>query len=138
MSGYWKNPKATTDILSDEGWLKTGDIGRLDEHGFLYIEDRKKDLILVSGFNVYPNEIEDVVVAHPEVIEAAAVGIPDEHSGESVRLFVVRKTPLLKEERLMEYCRKNLTGYKRPRDIVFMDKLPKNNIGKILRRELRE
>ncbi|MAQ19954.1 MAG: long-chain-fatty-acid--CoA ligase [Gammaproteobacteria bacterium] len=138
MSGYWKNPKATTDILSDEGWLKTGDIGRIDEHGFLYIEDRKKDLILVSGFNVYPNEIEDVIVAHPEVIEAAAVGIPDEYSGETVRLFVVRKTPLLKEEQLMEYCRKNLTGYKRPRDIVFMDKLPKNNIGKILRRELRE
>ena len=138
MSGYWKNPKATAEILSDEGWLRTGDIGRIDERGFLYIEDRKKDLILVSGFNVYPNEIEDIVVAHPEVIEAAAVGIPNEHSGEAVRLFVVRKTPLLKEEQLMEHCRKNLTGYKRPREIIFREELPKNNIGKVLRRALRE
>lgn len=138
MSGYWKNPKATAEVLSDEGWLRTGDIGRIDECGFLYIEDRKKDLILVSGFNVYPNEIENVVVAHPEVMEAAAVGVPDEHSGEAVRLFVVRKTPLLKEEQLMEHCRKNLTGYKMPREIVFREELPKNNIGKVLRRALRE
>ena len=138
MSGYWKNPKATAETISDEGWLKTGDIGRIDERGFLYIEDRKKDLILVSGFNVYPNEIENVIVAHPEVMEAAAVGIPDENSGEAVRLFVVTKNPLLKEEQLMEYCRKNLTGYKRPREIVFMEELPKNNIGKVLRRVLRE
>ena len=93
---------------------------------------------MVSGFNVYPNEIEDIVVAHPEVIEAAAVGIPNEHSGEAVRLFVVRKTPLLKEEQLMEHCRKNLTGYKRPREIIFREELPKNNIGKVLRRALRE
>lgn len=138
MKGYWNRPEATAEVLSDDGWLKTGDIGRMDEQGFVYIEDRKKDLILVSGFNVYPNEVEDVVVAHPGVLEAAVVGVPDEQSGEAVRLFVVRKDPSLTEDQLIEYCRGSLTGYKIPRDVIFRDELPKTNVGKVLRRALRE
>ena len=138
MRGYWNRPEATAEILSDDGWLKTGDIGRMDERGFVYIEDRKKDLILVSGFNVYPNEIEDVVAAHPGVLEAAVVGVPDEGSGEAVRLFVVKKDPALTEAQLIAHCRENLTAYKIPREVVFRDELPKTNVGKVLRRALRE
>ena len=136
MREYWQRPEATAEVLV-EGWLRTGDIGRMDEAGFVYIEDRKKDLIVVSGFNVYPNEVEEVVVAHPGVLEAAAVGIPDASSGEAVRLFVVAKDPELTESQLIGHCRANLTGYKIPREVVFRDELPKTNIGKVLRRALR-
>ena len=134
MKGYWQRPEATEEILDAEGWLKTGDI----EDGFVRIVDRKKDLILVSGFNVYPNEIEDVVMAHPKVASCAAVGIPDEKSGEAVKLFVVARDPSLSVEELKAYCKENLTGYKIPRQIVLKDALPMTPVGKILRRELRE
>ena len=138
MKGYWQRPDETAKVLGADGWLHTGDIARMDENGFFYIVDRKKDMILVSGFNVYPNEVEDVVMEHPGVLEVAAVGVPDEHSGEVVKLFVVRKDPELTEEMLRQFCRENLTGYKRPRLIEFRDSLPKSNVGKILRRELRD
>ena len=138
MRGYWNRPEATAEVLSDDGWLKTGDIGRMDEKGFVFIEDRKKDLILVSGFNVYPNEVEDVVVSHPGVLEAAVVGVQDERSGEAVRLFAVKKDPSLTKAELIEYCRESLTGYKIPREVIFKDELPKTNVGKVLRRALRE
>ena len=138
MQGYWQRPEATAEILSDDGWLKTGDIGRMDEQGFIYIEDRKKDMIIVSGFNVYPNEIEDVATAHAGVLEAAAIGIPHEQSGEAVRLFVVKRDPALTADELIAHCRENLTRYKIPREVVFRDDLPKTNVGKILRRELRD
>jgi len=138
MKGYWNRPDETAKVLDANGWLRTGDIARMDENGYVYIVDRKKDMILVSGFNVYPNEIEDIVMAHPGVAEVAAVGVDDEHSGEVVKIFVVRKDPALTEEALREYCRENLTGYKRPKQIEFRDSLPKTNVGKILRRELRD
>jgi len=138
MKGYWNQPGETSKVLSSDGWLRTGDIGRMDETGLVYIVDRKKDMILVSGFNVYPNEVEDAVMQHPGVLEVAAVGVPDEHSGEVVKLFVVRKDPNLTEEELRQFCRENLTGYKRPKLIEFRDALPKSNVGKILRRELRD
>jgi long-chain acyl-CoA synthetase len=138
MKGYWNQPGETGKVLSADGWLRTGDIGRMDESGFIYIVDRKKDMILVSGFNVYPNEIEDTVMKCPGVAEVAAIGVPDEHSGEVVKLFVVRKDPNLTVEQLKEFCRENLTGYKRPKVIEFRDALPKSNVGKILRRELRD
>ncbi len=138
MKGYWQNPDETSKVLSSDGWLRTGDLGRIDETGLVYIVDRKKDMILVSGFNVYPNEIEDTVMQNPGVAEVAAVGVPDEHSGEVVKLFVVRKDPNLTIEALKEFCRENLTGYKRPKQIEFRDELPKSNVGKILRRELRD
>ena len=138
MKGYWNQPGETAKVLSPDGWLRTGDIGRIDESGYVYIVDRKKDMILVSGFNVYPNEIEDTVMQCPGVAEVAAIGIPDEHSGEVVKIFVVKKDPSLTEEKLREYCRENLTGYKRPKVIEFRDALPKTNVGKILRRELRD
>ena len=138
MRGYWQRPGATAEILSGDGWLQTGDIGRMDEDGFFYIEDRKKDMIIVSGFNVYPNEVEDVATAHPGVLEAAAIGIPHKQSGEAVRLFVVRKDPALTADDVIAHCRENLTRYKIPREVVFRDDLPKTNVGKILRRELRE
>jgi long-chain acyl-CoA synthetase len=138
MKGYWNQPGETAKVLSPDGWLRTGDIGRIDDSGFVYIVDRKKDMILVSGFNVYPNEIEDIVMKCPGVAEVAAIGIPDEHSGEVVKIFVVKKDPSLTEETLREYCRENLTGYKRPKVIEFRDALPKTNVGKILRRELRD
>jgi long-chain acyl-CoA synthetase len=137
MQGYWQRPEETAKVLGADGWLHTGDIARMDEKGYVYIVDRKKDMILVSGFNVYPNEVEDVVMQHPGVAEVAAVGVPDEHSGEVVKLFVVRKDPALTAEALKEFCHDNLTGYKRPRQIEFRDTLPKSNVGKILRRELR-
>jgi long-chain acyl-CoA synthetase len=138
MKGYWQQTDETTKVLSGDGWLRTGDLGRIDEKGLVYIVDRKKDMILVSGFNVYPNEIEDTVMQNPGVAEVAAVGVPDEHSGEVVKLFVVRKDPALTVEALKEFCRENLTGYKRPKLIEFRDELPKSNVGKILRRELRD
>ena len=138
MKGYWEQPGETAKVLSSDGWLRTGDLGRIDEKGLVYIVDRKKDMILVSGFNVYPNEIEDTVMQNPGVAEVAAVGVPDEHSGEVVKLFVVRKDPNLTIEALKEFCRENLTGYKRPKLIEFRDELPKSNVGKILRRELRD
>ncbi len=138
MKGYWNRPDETAKVLDADGWLRTGDIARMDADGYLYIVDRKKDMILVSGFNVYPNEIEDVVARHPGVLEVAAIGVPDEHSGEVVKLFVVRKDPALTEEALRQYCHDELTGYKRPRYIEFRDALPKSNVGKILRRELRD
>ncbi len=138
MKGYWNRPNETANVLDADGWLHTGDIARMDENGYVYIVDRKKDMILVSGFNVYPNEVEDAVMQHPGVAEVAAVGVPDEHSGEVVKLFVVRKDPDLTIEALKAFCRENLTGYKRPKLIEFRDALPKSNVGKILRRELRD
>ncbi|HET8899678.1 MAG TPA: AMP-binding protein [Rhodanobacteraceae bacterium] len=138
MQGYWQRADETAKVLTNDGWLHTGDIARMDEKGYFYIVDRKKDMILVSGFNVYPNEVEDVVASHPGVSEVAAVGVPDEHSGEVVKLFVVKKDPALTAEALKAFCHDELTGYKRPRQIEFRDSLPKSNVGKILRRELRD
>jgi long-chain acyl-CoA synthetase len=138
MKGYWQRPDETIKVLGSDGWLHTGDIARMDENGYFYIVDRKKDMILVSGFNVYPNEVEDAVMQHPGVAEVAAIGMPDEHSGEVVKIFVVRKDPNLTVEELKQFCKENLTGYKRPKVIEFRDALPKSNVGKILRRELRD
>ncbi len=138
MAGYWNRPEETTQVMLDGNWLRTGDIGRMDEAGFVYIEDRKKDMILVSGFNVYPNEIEGVIARHPGVLEVAAVSQPDEHSGEVVAVFVVRKDPTLTSEQVIEFARADLTGYKVPRQVYFRDELPKTNVGKILRRALRD
>lgn len=137
MLGYWQRPDATDEIMTD-GWLRTGDIATMDEEGFMRIVDRKKDMILVSGFNVYPNEIEDVVMQHPGVLEVAAVGVPGGASGETVKIFVVKKDPSLNEESLVTFCRRHLTGYKVPKLIEFRTELPKSNVGKILRRELRD
>ncbi|CAN7628274.1 long-chain fatty acid--CoA ligase [Aminobacter sp. LjRoot7] len=137
MAGYWNRPDETAKVMTSDGFFKSGDMGFMDERGFTKIVDRKKDMILVSGFNVYPNELEDVVAQHPGVLEVAAVGVPDEHSGEVPKLFVVRKDPDLTVETLIAYCRENLTGYKRPKYIEFRTELPKTNVGKILRRELR-
>ena len=138
MAGYWHRPDETAKVLDADGWLATGDIGVMDDRGFVRIVDRKKDMILVSGFNVYPNEIESVVVTHPGVLECAAIGVPDAKSGEAVKLFVVRKDENLTSEALLAHCRENLTGYKCPRDVEFRAELPKSNVGKILRRELRD
>jgi long-chain acyl-CoA synthetase len=138
MEGYWHKPEETAKVMLPGGWLRTGDIGHMDEKGFVFIEDRKKDMILVSGFNVYPNEIESVAVELDGVLEAAAIGIPDEKSGEAVKLYVVRKDESVTEESILEYCRKNLTGYKVPRTVEFRKELPKTNVGKILRRALRD
>lgn len=137
MKGYWKLPEETRLVLNEEGWLRTGDIVTINEEGFIHVVDRKKDMILVSGFNVYPNEIEDVVSEHDEVLEVAAIGIPDEHSGEKVKLFIVAKNPDLTAETIIDFCREKLTGYKVPKKVVFLDELPKSNVGKILRRQLR-
>ncbi|TIR27375.1 MAG: long-chain fatty acid--CoA ligase [Mesorhizobium sp.] len=138
MAGYWNRPDETAKVMTKDGFFKSGDMGFMDERGYTKIVDRKKDMILVSGFNVYPNELEEVVAHHPGVLEAAAVGVPDEHSGEVPKLFVVRKDPALTVEALMAYCRENLTGYKRPRYIEFRTELPKTPVGKILRRALRD
>lgn len=137
MLGYWQRPEATDEVLK-EGWLSTGDIVTVDEQGFLRIVDRKKDMILVSGFNVYPNEIEDVVTQHAKVLEVAAIGVPSEASGEAVKICVVKKDASLTKEELLTHCRRYLTGYKVPKIVEFRDDLPKSNVGKILRRELRE
>ena len=138
MAGYWNRPDETAKVLDDDGWLATGDIGVMDDRGFVKIVDRKKDMILVSGFNVYPNEIEAVVVMHPGVLECAAIGLPDAKSGEAVKLFVVKKDEGLTVESVLQHCREHLTGYKCPRDVEFRKDLPKTNVGKILRRELRD
>ncbi|MFO1350288.1 MAG: AMP-binding protein [Gammaproteobacteria bacterium] len=138
MKGYWQRPEETGKVLSRDGWLATGDMGVIDERGYVRIVDRKKDMILVSGFNVYPNEIEDVVALHPKVLEAVAIGVPDDKSGEAVKLFVVKKDPNLSADELIQHCRQHLTGYKVPRQIEFRADLPKSNVGKILRRALRE
>ena len=138
MAGYYKQPDETSKAIIDDGWLCTGDIGRMDEEGYMYIVDRKKDMILVSGFNVFPNEIENVVVQHPKVLEVAAIGVPDDKSGEVVKIFVVKKDDSLTKDELMAYCKSNLTGYKMPKHIEFRDELPKTNVGKILRRALKE
>ncbi len=136
MLGYYNKPEETAKVLKD-GWLSTGDMGKMVDKGFFKIVDRKKDMILVSGFNVYPNEIEDVVVGHPKVLEAAAIGVEDEHSGEVPKLFIVKKDNSLTEREILEYCKEQLTGYKRPKYVEFRNELPKTNVGKILRRELR-
>jgi len=138
MKGYWQRPDETAEVMLPGGWLRTGDVGHVDADGFVFLEDRKKDLILVSGFNVYPNEVEEVVVTHPGVLEAAAVAEEDEHSGEVVALFVVRKDPNLTAQQIIEHSRGQLTGYKVPRHIYFRNELPKTNVGKILRRALRD
>ena len=138
MEGYWQRPTETAEVMLPDGWLRTGDVGRMDEGGYIFIEDRKKDMILVSGFNVYPNEIENVIVEMEGVLEAAAIGLPDERSGEIVKVFVVRKNDSLTEQDIIDHCKENLTNYKRPRIVEFRDDLPKTNVGKILRRELRD
>ena len=138
MKGYWKNPEATAEVLDAEGWFKTGDIAVIDPDGFVRIVDRKKDLIIVSGFNVYPNEIEDIVMAHPKVANCAVIGVPDERTGEAVKLFVVPRAGGVSVEELKAYCKDNFTGYKVPKQIVVRDSLPMTPVGKILRRELRD
>ena len=138
MVGYWQRPEETKQVMTADGFFKSGDIGFMDEKGYVTIVDRKKDMVLVSGFNVYPNEVEGVVAMHPGVLECAVVGIPDVNTGEAVKLFVVRRDPELSKEALMAYCHDELTGYKRPKIIEFRDQLPKTNVGKILRRELRD
>ncbi|MEX2469337.1 MAG: AMP-binding protein [Pseudohongiellaceae bacterium] len=138
MLGYWQNPQATKDAITPEGWFKTGDYAEIDEEGFIRIVDRKKDMILVSGFNVFPNEVEDWVNNHPDVAESAAIGVPSESSGEEVKLFVVKSQDSLDEEAVIAHCRKGLTGYKVPKQVVFVDELPKSNVGKVLRRQLRD
>ena len=138
MRGYWNRPDETAKVMLPDNFLRTGDVGHMDERGFVYIEDRKKDMILVSGFNVYPNEVEAVVASHPGILEAAAIAQPDEHSGEVVALFVVRKDPALTEKDVMDYSRESLAGYKVPKHVYFRTDLPKSNVGKILRKALRE
>ena len=138
MQGYYNRPDETAKVLDAERWLATGDIGKMDASGFFYIVDRKKDMILVSGFNVYPNEVEGVVMMHPGVLEVAAIGVPDSKSGESVKIFVVRKDSSLTAPQVLAHCRENLTGYKVPKSVEFRNELPKTNVGKILRRELRD
>ncbi|POF54199.1 AMP-binding protein, partial [Vibrio vulnificus] len=138
MQGYWQRPEATKEVINNDGWLSTGDIVKFDEDGFLHIVDRKKDMILVSGFNVYPNEIEDVVALHGKVLEVAAIGQPHEVSGEVVKIYVVKRDPSLTKEEIINHCRQHLTGYKVPKLIEFREDLPKTNVGKILRRVLRD
>jgi len=138
MKGYWKRPEETAQVIDSQGWLHTGDMARIDEQGFVYIVDRKKDMILVSGFNVYPNEVEDVIAMMPQVLEVAVIGVPHTHSGEAVKAVIVKKDPSLTAEQVQEFARAHLTGYKRPRLVEFRDSLPKSNVGKILRRELRQ
>ncbi len=135
--GYWNRPDETAKVFDRDGFLRTGDLGYMDEQGYVYILDRKKDMILVSGFNVYPNEVEAVAAQHPDIVEAAAIGVPDERSGEVVKLFVIRRNPALTEAEVIAHCRQGLTGYKVPRHVEFRDELPRTNVGKILRRELR-
>lgn len=138
MKGYWQREDETRDAIDEDGWFRTGDIAVLQDDGYIRIVDRKKDMILVSGFNVYPNEVENVVAAHPDVLESAAVGVPDENAGEAIKLFVVSKNDQLDEKTLRDWCKKELTGYKVPKFIEFRDELPKTNVGKVLRRQLRD
>jgi long-chain acyl-CoA synthetase len=137
MPGYWQRPDETKKVFTEDGWFKTGDIGFMDADGYFRIVDRKKDMILVSGFNVYPNEIEEVMAQHPGVLEVAAIGVPDEKSGEVVKIFVVKKSETLTAQTLKEFAREKLTAYKVPKYIEFRTELPKSNVGKILRKELR-
>jgi long-chain acyl-CoA synthetase len=138
MAGYWNNPDETAKVMTADGFFKSGDVGIMDERGYTRIVDRKKDMILVSGFNVYPNEIEGVIAGHPDVLECACIGVSDAHSGEAIKLFVVRRNQALTSEQLMEFCKTQFTAYKKPKYIEFRDDLPKTNVGKILRRELRD
>jgi long-chain acyl-CoA synthetase len=137
MAGYWQRPDETAKVMTADGYFKSGDVGIVDARGYFKIIDRKKDMILVSGFNVYPNEVEEVASTCPGVLECAAIGIPDEKTGEAVKLVVVRKDPALTEAQIQSHCRENMTAYKQPRVIEFRDELPKTPVGKILRRELR-
>jgi long-chain acyl-CoA synthetase len=137
MAGYWQRPDETAKVMTADGFFRSGDIGVMDARGYFKIVDRKKDMILVSGFNVYPNEIEDVLSQHPGVLEAAAIGVPDEQSGEAVKVVVVKRDPALTEDSVRQWCENQLTGYKRPRVVEFRTELPKTPVGKILRRELR-
>ena len=137
MKGYWQKPEETRNVITPDGWLRTGDVGIMDERGMIRITDRKKDMILVSGFNVYPNEIEAIIAAHPGVVECAVIGVPDPVTGEAVKAFVIPKDPGLTAESLVQFCRESLTNYKIPKQIEFRSELPKSPIGKILRRELR-
>ena len=136
MRGYWKRPDATAEVMTSDGYLRTGDYVSIDEKGYVRVLDRKKDMILVSGFNVYPNEIEDVVNQHPGVVESGAIGIDDRNAGQVVKLFVVLNDSSLTKDDIMAHCKDHLTGYKRPKQIEFIDDLPKSNVGKILRKEL--
>ena len=139
MKGYWKRPDETAGVFGAEGWLRTGDMGFMDPRGYIKITDRKKDMIVVSGFKVFPNEVEEVVASHPGVLEAAAIGVPDDRSGEAVRIVVVRKEPSLTAEELIAFCAQQLTGYKVPKSVRFRDTpLPKSAIGKPLRRLIKE
>ena len=138
MREYWRRPEETANAFTADGFLRTGDVATVDEKGFVRIVDRKKDMILVSGFNVFPNEVEDVIASHPGVLEVAAVGVPDERTGEAVKVFVVRKDSSLTKEALIAFCRENLTAYKVPHQVEFREELPKTNVGKILRRLLRD
>ncbi|MBT9511237.1 MAG: AMP-binding protein, partial [Acidovorax sp.] len=138
MAGYWQRPDETAKVMTDDGYFKSGDIGVMDARGYFKIVDRKKDMVLVSGFNVYPNEVEEVVANCPGVLECAVVGVPDEKTGEAVKLVIVKKDPALTEAQVKEFCRHELTGYKQPRVIEFRTELPKTPVGKILRRELRD
>ena len=138
MPGYWRRPDETAKVMTSDGFFRTGDIATVDEDGYFRIVDRKKDMILVSGFNVYPNEIENVIVELDGVLEAAAIGIPDERSGEVVKIFAVRTNESLTEQDILDHCRDTLTGYKCPKTVEFRDELPKTNVGKILRRALRD
>ena len=138
MQGYWERPEATAKAIDADGWFATGDVAIINEQGFIKLVDRIKDMVLVSGFNVYPNEVEDVLASHPKVLEAGVIGVPDEGSGEVVKAYVVKSDDRLTEQELVDYCKEEMTGYKRPKHYAFVDDLPKSNVGKILRRELRE
>ena len=138
MAGYWNKPQDTAAVMTADGFFKSGDIGFMDQGGYVKIIDRKKDMIVISGFKVFPNELEEVVSRLPGVLECAVIGVPDEHTGEAVKLFVVKKDASLTEEQIVAYCKEQLTNYKRPKQIVFKTELPKSNVGKILRRELRD
>jgi long-chain acyl-CoA synthetase len=138
MAGYWNKPQDTAEVMTTDGFFKSGDIGLMDQDGYVKIIDRKKDMIVISGFKVFPNELEEVITLLPGVLECAAIGVPDEHTGEAVKLFVVKKDPTLTEQQLLAFCKEQLTNYKRPKQIVFKTELPKSNVGKILRRELRD
>lgn len=138
MKGYWNRPEETAKVMTNDGYFRTGDIGIMNDEGYFKIVDRKKDMILVSGFNVYPSEIEEVVTQHPKVLEAAAIGVPDEKSGEVPKLFVVKKDESLTAEEVLAFTKQNLTGYKQPRYVEFLQELPKSNVGKILRKDLRK
>ena len=138
MAGYWQRPEDTANVMTPDGFFKSGDIGTMDDGGYVKIIDRKKDMIVVSGFKVFPFELEDVLSRLPGVLESAVVGVPDDDTGESVKAYIVKNDPSLTEEQVLAYCKQQLTNYKRPRQIVFKTELPKSNVGKILRRELRD